>query len=115
MNKIILKSDKSSENKRIDAYISEIKENFSRSKVQRLIEEKKINVNGRNVKPSYKMQENDLIEIIDEEPVEVDIKAQDIPLDVIYEDDDIIIINKPKGMVVHPANGNKTWNSAQTR
>lgn len=106
MNKIILKPDKLSEKKRIDTYISEEKEDFSRSKVQRLLEEKKIRVNGKNVKSSYKLQENDVIEILEEEPVEVDIKAQDIPLDVLYEDNDIIVINKPKGMVVHPANGN---------
>lgn len=106
MDKIILKVEKKEEKKRIDAYISEQKENFTRSKVQRLIEEKKITVNGKNVKSSYKVQENDTIEIIEEEPIQTDIKPQDIPLDVIYEDKDIIIINKQKGMVVHPANGN---------
>ena len=106
MDKMILKVEKKEEKKRIDAYISERKENFTRSKVQRLIEEKKITVNGKNVKSSYKVQENDTIEIIEEEPIQTDIKPQDIPLDVIYEDKDIIIINKQKGMVVHPANGN---------
>ena len=106
MDKIILKVKNLSEIKRIDAYISEQKENFTRSKVQRLIDNKKITVNGKNIKCSYKVQENDVIKIIEEEPIQTDIKPQDIPLDVIYEDKDIIIINKPKGMVVHPANGN---------
>ena len=106
MNKIILKPDKLSEKKRIDAYISDIRADYSRSKVQRLLEEQKITVNGKNVKPSYKIQENDVIEIVEEKPIEIDLKAQDIPLDVLYEDKDIIVINKPKGMVVHPANGN---------
>ena len=106
MNKIILKPDKLSEKKRIDAYISDTRADYSRSKVQRLLEEQKITVNGKNVKPSYKIQENDVIEIVEEKPIEIDLKAQDIPLDVLYEDKDIIVINKPKGMVVHPANGN---------
>lgn len=106
MNKIELKVEEMSEKTRIDAYISGKIEDFTRSKVQRLIEENKITVNGKFVKASYKVQEGDLIEIIEDEPIETNIKAQDIPLDVIYEDKDIIIINKAKGMVVHPANGN---------
>ena len=91
--------------KRIDAYLAETQE-YSRTAVQRLINEEKITVNGRNIKASYRVQENDKIEI-EEEPVkEIELKAQDIPLEVLYEDNDIIVINKPKGMVVHPANGN---------
>lgn len=106
MNKIVLKVEEAKEKNRIDVYISAEKEDFTRSKVQRLIEEKKITVNGKNIKQSYKVQEGDTIEIIEDDPIETDIKPQDIPLDVIYEDKDIIIINKKKGMVVHPANGN---------
>lgn len=106
MNKTVLRVEEIEGKKRIDAYISEKKENFTRNKVQRLIDEKKIIVNGKDIKASYKIQVGDIIEIIEEEPVETDIKPQDIPLDVLYEDDDIIVINKEKGMVVHPANGN---------
>lgn len=106
MNKIELKVEETANKKRIDTYISEKKENYTRNKVQRLIEENKISVNGKIVKPSYKVQAEDIIEIIEEEPIETDIKPQDIPLDVLYEDNDIIVINKEKGMVVHPANGN---------
>ena len=91
---------------RIDAYISKIDEKYSRTAVQRLIEEEKIKVNGKKTKASYKVQEGDEIEIQEEEPKEISLKAQNIPLEVIYEDNDIIVINKPKGMVVHPANGN---------
>ena len=95
----------SEEQKRIDAYISE-KTEYSRTAVQRLIEENKIKVNGKKEKASYKIQKGDIIEI-DEEPArEIELKAQDIPLQILYEDSDIIVINKPKGMVVHPANGN---------
>ena len=92
--------------KRIDSFIPQIQEDISRSMVQKLIEQNDIKVNGKKTKHSYKLKLNDEIEIIIPEAKEIDLKAQDIPLDVIYEDNDIIVINKTKGMVVHPANGN---------
>ncbi len=92
--------------KRLDVYISEIEKDISRSMVQKLIEEENIKVNNKKQKASYKIQLEDIIEINIPEAKEVNIKAQDIALDIIYEDEDIIVINKPKGMVVHPANGN---------
>lgn len=95
----------SNENKRTDAYISEITD-YSRTAVQRLIDEEKITINGKIVKSSYKVQYGDKIEIEEEPAKEIELKAQDIPLEILYEDDDIIVVNKPKGMVVHPANGN---------
>ncbi len=95
----------SEEQKRIDAYISENTE-YSRTAVQRLIEEEKITVNGKKEKASYKVQNGDRIEIEEEPAREIKLKAQDIPVEILYEDDDIIVVNKPKGMVVHPANGN---------
>ena len=91
---------------RLDAYISKEIEDLSRSMIQKLLEEDKINVNGKIEKPSYKVQEGDIIEVTIEEPKEVKIEAQDIPLDIIYEDNDILVVNKQKGLVVHPANGN---------
>ena len=91
---------------RIDALITMLEKDISRSAVQRLIEEQNIKVNGKEIKHSYKMKKDDEIEITVPDAKEIDLKAQDIPLDVIYEDNDIIVINKPKGMVVHPANGN---------
>ena len=97
---------KNSEQKRIDAYISMVDENYSRTAVQRLIDEEKITVNGNKIKPSYKVQDGDKIEIQEEPARDIELKAQDIPVETIYEDSDIIVINKPKGMVVHPANGN---------
>ena len=93
-------------NKRIDAYLSEKLNDTSRVTIQRLISEGKILVNGKKIKASYKVQEGDKIQVEEEKPVEVSIKAQNIPLEIIYEDNDIIVVNKPKGMVVHPANGN---------
>lgn len=97
--------DKIDIGKRIDTYLAESTE-FSRAHVQRLVEEEKVLVNDKKIKVSYKIQENDKISIENEIPKEVELKAQDIPIDILYEDEDIIVINKPKGMVVHPANGN---------
>lgn len=91
---------------RLDAYISKQMQDLSRSMIQKLLEGNKINVNGRSEKPAYKVQNGDIIEINIEEPKEVKIEAQDIPLDIIYEDEDILVVNKQKGLVVHPANGN---------
>lgn len=91
--------------KRIDSYIA-TNTGLSRTNIQRLIEEGKVLVNLKNTKVSYKVQENDEITIEEEKPKETSLKAQNIPIEVLYEDNDIIVVNKPKGMVVHPANGN---------
>jgi len=90
---------------RIDKYIAE-KQELSRVTVQRLIEEGNILVNGKKAKPSYAVQVGDEVIIQMPEAKETDLKPQDIPLDIIYEDSDIIVVNKAKGMVVHPAVGN---------
>ena len=91
--------------KRIDAFLTE-NTDYSRTAIQRLIDEDKIKVNGKKEKSSYKVQYGDKIEIEEETAKEIELKAQDIPIETIYEDNDIIVVNKPKGMVVHPANGN---------
>lgn len=104
MKKFIV--NKEDENKRIDAYLAKKNEDISRVTVQRLIEEEKILVNDKKTKSSYKVQEKDTITLEEEIPKEVFLKAQDIPIEIIYEDNDIIVVNKPKGLVVHPANGN---------
>ena len=93
-------------NKRIDNYLSKKNEDLSRVAIQRLLQEEKILVNGKRAKASYKVRKNDEITIEEEKPKEIELKAQDIPIEVVYEDDDIIVVNKPKGLVVHPANGN---------
>ena len=104
MNKLII-VDEDTTKKRIDAYLSE-NEEYSRMAIQRLINDGKIIVNGKKIKASYKVQNGDKIKIEEEKPKEIELKAQNIPLEVLYEDNDIIVVNKPKGMVVHPANGN---------
>ena len=92
---------------RIDAYIANEMEELSRMAVKRLVEENQIKLNGKIVtKISYKVQKDDEIEVNIPEIKQVDLKAQDIPVEVVYEDSDIIVVNKPKGLVVHPANGN---------
>lgn len=91
--------------KRIDAYLAD-KTEYSRVAIQRMIEQYNILVNGKKIKVSYKVQENDKISLQEEAPKEISLDAQDIPLDILYEDNDIIVVNKAKGMVVHPANGN---------
>lgn len=93
-------------NNRIDAYLSSKNEDLSRVAIQRLIEEHKILVNEKKTKASYKVQENDKITLEEVIPKEISLKAQEIPIEIIYEDKDIIVVNKPKGLVVHPANGN---------
>ena len=91
---------------RLDKAISMKDSKLSRVAIQRMIEEENILVNDKKVKTSYKLSLNDKVTIIKEEPKEVEIKAEDIPLDVVYEDNDILVVNKQKGLVVHPGNGN---------
>ena len=93
-------------NKRIDSYLANVKTDLSRSTIQRLISEENILVNNKKTKPSYKVQKGDVISLKKVEAKEIELKAQDIPIEIIYEDNDIIVVNKPKGLVVHPANGN---------
>ena len=92
--------------KRLDAYISSQKEEITRTTAQRLIEQGNILVNVKKQKVSYKVSAGDIIIIEEAQAKPIELKAQEIPIEVIYEDKDIIVVNKPKGMVVHPANGN---------
>ena len=92
---------------RIDKYLASTIENHTRTQIQQLISKKYVLVNGKEIKANYVLKDNDLILITFPEPVESKIIPQNIPLDIIYEDSDIIVVNKPTGMVVHPAPGNK--------
>ncbi len=102
MEKLVVDLD----NVRLDAYIAKKREDLSRVMVQKLIENGNVLVDGKKRKISYKVQVGEVIELDIPEAKETGIKAEDIPLDIVYEDEDIIVVNKPKGMVVHPANGN---------
>lgn len=93
---------------RADKLISEKLSELTRSAVQGLIEKGSITVCGKNIAKNYKVKNGDVIEIEIPEPEILDVKAEEIPLDIVYEDDDLLVVNKPKGMVVHPAHGNYT-------
>ena len=104
MEELVVKDNE--QNKRLDIYIAEEKGELSRTTIKRLLENGDILVNGRMQKASYKPEAGDKIQINMPEVVETKLIAQDIPVPIVYEDKDIVVVNKPKGMVVHPANGN---------
>ena len=93
---------------RIDKAVPILFDSLTRSYVKKLIEDGNVKVNGKCVKSSFKLSEGDLLEIELPETDVIDVKPEDIPLDIVYEDSDVIVINKPRGMVVHPAAGNYT-------
>ncbi len=92
--------------KRLDAYLAEVLADLTRSRIQKLIAEGCITVNGGNVRSNYKLRCGDEIDIQIPEARETQIVAEEIPLDIVYEDDSMLVVNKPQGMVVHPAAGN---------
>ena len=94
--------------KRADAFIPLQVETLSRSECVRLIEEEKIRINGSVISKKQPICIGDVIEITIDPPKQIDIEAENIPLDILYQDHDIAVINKPQGMVVHPAHGNDT-------
>ena len=90
---------------RIDKYITDNVTDLTRSYIQKLIEDGLVLVNGKQIKSNYKVSEGEQITVEIPPPIDLNIEPEEIPLDIIYEDKDIIIINKGKGMVVHPAAG----------
>ena len=105
MEEIILTAEAEDEGKRIDVFVSEDMEEISRSRVKNLLDEGNILLNGKEVKANRKLKTGDEIKICLPPPADAEILPENIPLDILYEDEDIIVINKPKGMVVHPAPG----------
>ena len=103
MEELHLTADRSGE--RIDRFLSDDLENLSRSYIQKLLKDGGVLVNGKAVKPNYKLNTEDEILVQIPDPQTPDILPEDIPLDILYEDDDILVVNKPKGMVVHPSPG----------
>lgn len=101
-----MKQYKITKTNRIDKEIALIEPNMSRETIQRMIIQEKILVNGKKTKASYKTSAGDIVTIEEEVLEEINLTPQNIPIDIIYEDDDMLIINKEKGMVVHPGNGN---------
>ena len=108
MEQIIFKITKNDEEKRIDSFLVSNLTDISRSRIQSLIQENQITVNDKNINKNYKLKLNDNIIVQIQQPKEIEILPQNIPLDIVYEDNDVILINKPQNMVVHPANGHYT-------
>lgn len=102
-NETVIVADKNGE--RIDVYISMSLEDMSRNSVQKLIADGRVTVNEKLIKSNYKIKINDVIKIIITEPELLDVKAENIDINIVYEDNDLAVINKPQGMVVHPAAG----------
>ncbi len=105
MNKILLTAKEPDRGKRVDSFLAEELEDISRSYIKKLIDGGGVTVNGASVKASFKLKEDDEVCFELPEDQSPDIIPEEIPLDILYEDDDILIVNKPKGMVVHPAAG----------
>ncbi|WP_443655870.1 S4 domain-containing protein, partial [Faecalibacillus faecis] len=93
------------ENVRLDKFVMQEMPNLSRTLIQEYIKEGHILVNGKNEKASYKIKMNDDIEVTIPDNKDMDVLPEDIPLDIVYEDQDVIVINKPSGMIVHPSAG----------
>ncbi|MEG0570333.1 MAG: pseudouridine synthase, partial [Oscillospiraceae bacterium] len=90
---------------RVDVYLAKVFKEKSRSNIQKLLESKNVCVNGEAVNKRYKVKSKDAVEVTILDAVKVGFTSQDIPLEVVYEDNDILVVNKEKGMVVHPAPG----------
>ena len=106
MNSISILVDAESEGERIDKLLAFIFPSSSRSYIQKAIEIGNVSVNGVKVTKNYKLKLDDRVEYTPIEPVRLSVEPQNIPLDIVFEDDDLLVVNKPKGMVVHPAPGN---------
>ncbi|NLZ45507.1 MAG: RNA pseudouridine synthase, partial [Clostridiales bacterium] len=106
MNNALYIVDSDCVNLRIDKFVVNKEHDLTRSLVQKLIEKSQILVNDKPVSKNYKLKINDTVTIIFPEPITLEVTAQNIPIDIIYEDKDLLVVNKPKGMVVHPAPGN---------
>lgn len=98
------------EGDRLDVYLSQQLGDMSRSYIQKIVKENKVKVNGKIEKAKYIVKEDDKIIIEIPEPKILEVTPQDIPIDIVYEDDDLMIINKQQDMVVHPAPGNYEGN-----
>ena len=107
MEKFVLNVEETDSGIRLDKWLASKKEtDMTRTALQNLIESGGVLVNGKTVSKNYKQKSGDVIEVTIPDPVELDAKPEDIPLDIVYEDESLLVVNKPKGMVVHPAPGN---------
>ncbi|WNB90469.1 RluA family pseudouridine synthase [Bacillus sp. NEB1478] len=105
MNKFEYTVTTEQEGNRIDKVLSDVQDEWSRSQIQNWIKEKQVIVNSKPIKSNYKCQNGDFVEIDIPEPQELDVVPEEMELDIVYEDSDVLVVNKPRGMVVHPAPG----------
>ena len=106
METIFLTAGAEDRGRRLDQFLADGVEELTRSAAQRLAEEQRVLLDGRPLKKNYKITGGETLEVSLPDPEPIDAVPQDIPLDIVYEDGDVLVINKPKGMVVHPAPGN---------
>ncbi len=106
MNELVFEVSPDNQGERLDKLIALEENSLSRSAVQKLIDEGKVTVNGKAVTKSLKLKSGDTVYLEIPDPVELKAEPQDIPVEIVYEDDDLLVVNKPRGMVVHPAPGN---------
>lgn len=106
MSELITEVGQEFEGERVDKFLSRLVESASRTAVQKLIESGKVTVNGNTVAKNYKLSSGDEIVMAENELKPLDAEPENIPLDIVYEDGDLLVVNKPRGMVVHPAPGN---------
>ncbi len=106
MNEILIDVPQEYEGERIDKFLSVLLKDSSRNSIQKLIEDGKVLANGNPVNKKYKVKIDDEITVLPNELKPLDAEPENIPLDIVYEDDDLLVVNKPRGMVVHPAPGN---------
>src|ERR1043166_1867936 len=92
--------------RRVDLFLQKNLPDMSRSFCQKLIREARVTINGEATKPSQSLRENDLLAVTIPPPRSLDLQPEDIPLDILYEDEELLVLNKPPGLVVHPAAGN---------
>ena len=105
MEILTLQPNKEDAGRRVDAWLAANLEDMTRSAAARLLEEGRVTCGGKALANNYKLTGAETLEVALPEPEPVDVTPQDIPLDVVYEDGDVIVVNKPKGLVVHPAPG----------
>ena len=106
MNEILIDVPENFEGERVDKFLSVLLENSSRNSIQKLIENGKVLVNGVVVNKKYKVSTDDEVTVLPSELKPLDAEPENIPLDIVYEDEHLLVVNKPRGMVVHPAPGN---------
>lgn len=113
MEKRFIKFVSNEKGERLDSFIKKNLTDYSREFIKNLIKEGNVLVNGEIKKPSYKIKEKDIIEIKIPEPKELSLKPENLKIEILYEDDDIAIVNKPQGMLTHPAGKKKRRDSCK--